>query len=367
MATPTILEVNPTPDGEGIALADPIFVVFDQEIDPTTLQLVVEGPDTDRWSGPDQARLDDTNTDADDEILTTPGYKGVVAGTVSFEKVDAEGNGVSGYDYSGIGTMWYTKATFTPTYQLAANTTFRIYVMGDEESTDDIDFGVSSRTVYDTVRGSNLGNGSVTFSGGYTGTSEDVIRVKVKEAGNGEDRLRFQYWRDGAPSVVRELTTRLSSQLLFDGVSVKFSGDFEIDDTFSVVIEPVSRMQNTYTWSFTTGSGSIIEISEDLAHAPSVPIGGFTTQGGQVDLSSAGLKILSITPASRSTNLDPASVENIVVVFNKALDEESITDDMVEIWTEPVNGNFVDNTIQYAGELAKILSVDGDTLTIQIA
>jgi hypothetical protein len=39
----------------------------------------------------------------------------------------------------------------------------------------------------------------------------------------------------------------------------------------------------------------------------------------------------------------------------------------VEVWTEPVNGDFEDNSIEYSGELSKILTVSGDTLTIQIA
>lgn len=367
MAAPAIVEVNPTPDAEGVALADRIFVVFDQEIDPTSIQIVVEGPDTDRWSGPDQVRLDDTNTDADDPILTTPGYKGVLGGTLSFEKVDSEGNGVSAYDYSGLGDIWYTKVVFTPTMQLAALKEYRVYIMGSEESTEDFTCGVSSRTVYDTVRGANLGDGSATFTGGYTGGTADVINVKIKEAGNASERIRFQYWKTSVPGIVRELDTKQSSQLLFDGISVRFSGDFEVNDSFTVVVEPAVRMADTYTWSFTTGSGSIVEVSEDLAHAPSVPIGGFTTQGGQIDLSSASLKVVSITPANRSTNLVPTSVEQIVIVFNKTLDDTTVTDEVVEVWSEPVNGNFTNNTIEYAGELAKILSVDGDTLTIQIS
>jgi len=367
LAAPTIVEVNPAPSGTSIALADRIFVVFDQEVDPETVQIIVEGPDTDRWSGPDQARIDDTNTDADDDILATPGYKGVLGGTLSFEKVDSEGNSVSAYDYSGLGDIWYTKAIFTPTYQLVANTEFRVYIMGSEESAEGVDCGVSSRTVYDTAKGANLGTGSVSFSGGYTGTASDVINVRVVRAGNAEDKLRFQYWRTGAPTVVRELTTRLSSQLLFEGISVRFTGDFEINDTFTCVIEPAVRMADTYTWVFTTGSGSIITVSEDLAHAPSVPIGGFTPVSGSVNLSSAGLQILSVTPEHRSTNLAPTSVEAIVIVFNKALDAETITDDSIEVWSEPVNGEFTGNDIQFSGELAKILSVNGSILTIQIA
>ena len=54
----------------------------------------------------------------------------------------------------------------------------------------------------------------------------------------------------------------------------------------------------------------------------------------------------------------------VVVKFNKALDEDSIIDANITVWSEPVNG---DPAILAEGAIAKILSVDGDTLTIQIS
>ena len=364
MAAPTIVEINPANSAEGVALADQIYVVFDQEVDQTTVQILLEGPDTDRWSGPEQVRWDEPNTDADDDVLASPGYKGIVAGSITFEKIDSDGNGVSALDYSGEGDLWRTKAIFTPTEQLAPNTEYRVWIMGDEDSGDTIVSGASSRTVFDTIIGANLGDGRVYFTGGYNGSNaEDVYHVKVKEAGDASDGLKFEWWKTSAPLLVRELDTRRSSQVLDNNVYVRFEGDFEVDDEFSVNVKTGERMQSTYTWIFTTGAGSIVTVPSSVEQSPSIPVGGFSSTTGAA---ASTFGVVSVTPAERATNLDHATIDTITVKFSADVDASTITDDTVEIWSEPVNGDFHDNSIEYTGELAKILTVSGDTLTIQI-
>jgi hypothetical protein len=362
MAAPAIVEIHPASSAEGVVLSDRVSVVFDQEVDRTTVQIMLEGPDTDRWSGPEQVRWDNPDTDADDDVLATPGYKGMVAATLSFEKVDEDGHGVTAFDYTGGGAMWRAKAILTPSEPLAANTQYRVWVIGDEETGDNIISGVSSRTVFDAVRGANLGDGSAIFNGGYSGSNaEDIYTVRVKEAGAVSDKLLFQYWRTSAPMIIRELRTSQRSQLLNDGVFVRFDGDFEVDDEFTVQVKTGERMQSTYTWVFTTGAGSIAVVPDAVEQAPSVPVGGFE---GQAADASSTFRVLGTVPASRATNLDPDSIEQIVVRFSANIDETTITDDAVTVRSEPVNG---DPDIEAEGDITKVLSVDGDTLTILIS
>jgi len=363
MTAPSIIEVYPVNGAEGVVLSDTIYVVFDQEVDTTSVEIFLEGPDTDRWSGPDQARWDNPNTDADDDVLASPGYKGIVPGSLSFEKVDEDGNGISALDYTGGGSLWRSKVVFTPTRPLSANTEYRIWIVGDEETGDSIVSGVSSRTVFDPAKGSNLGDGEATFSGGYIGSRpEDIYYIRIKETGSASDKILFQWWKASSPLVVRQLNTRENSQLLNEGVFVKFSGDFEEDDEFSVHVKSGERMQNTYTWVFTTGAGSIETVPSSSSEGAAVPAAGWDGLGAASGAS--GLRVLEITPASRATNLDPLSIETIVVKFSANLDEDTITDDTVQVWSEPVNG---DPQFEAQGELVKTLSISGDTLTIQIS
>ena len=139
MTAPAIVEVSPVSAAVGVVLSSPITILFDREVDQTTVSMFIEGPETDRWSGPDLAYWDDPTTTADDAILDSPGYDGIVQGTLTFVQVDSEGNDVSGsHDYSGTGTVWRSKAVFTPTQPLAVGVEYRVYIVGDEESNDDI-------------------------------------------------------------------------------------------------------------------------------------------------------------------------------------------------------------------------------------
>jgi len=361
MTAPSIVEIHPANGAEGVVLADSVRVTFDKEVDPTTVQILLEGPDNDRWSGPDQVRWDDVNTDADDDVLSSPGYHGFVRGSLTFEKVDADGNPVSGLDYTGGGTNWRTKVVFIPDDPLGATTQYRVYVFGDETDSDEVASGVSTRTVFDTIKGANLGDGNVSFAGGYNGTIEDRFYVKVKETGDAGNGLLFHWWKESSPLVVRELYTKEGSQLLSDGVSVRFSGDFEVDDEFSVVVKPGERMQNTYSWSFTTGSGSIESVpSGVIISQPSTIVSGSPSAG---ETTSDGLTVLDVSPANRSTNMDPEDLRTITVTFSASLDSSTVDDDTVKVWTEPVNG---DPDIEAEGSITKTLTVNGNILTIQL-
>jgi hypothetical protein len=356
VAAPTIASVYPGDEATGVVLSDVVYVIFDQEVDHSTVQIIVEGPDTDRVTGPDLTRWDDPTTTSDDEILESPAYKGIVAGTLTFVAVDDSGEIYSGaQDYTGSGNIWRTKAIFTPDIPFGAMTEFRVYIIGDEESTDDLESGVSSRTVFDVQKGANLGTGEAYFRGGYSGTINNKYNVEITETGDAGD-VHFKWWKDSAPLIIRELKTSLSSILLDNGVYVRFEGALEDGDTYSVVVKPGVRMANTYTWTFTTGSGSILAVpaAADTSY-------GITDLAGAT---SSDLRIVSVTPAERATNLAPTDVEVIVIKFNKNLDDTTITDDAVTVWTEPVNG---DTSLDAEGAIAKILTVSGDTLTIQIS
>jgi len=363
VAAPSIVTVHPADNSTGFVLTDTPYVIFDREIDPTTLQFLIEGPDTDRWTGPDLVRFDDLTTAVDDNILETPGYKGILKGKIRLEKVDASGNAVSGLDYTGNGSLWHTKAVFIPDEPFAANTEYRIYIVGAEEVGGTVTKGVASRTVFDTRKGSNLGDGTVSFHGGYTGSIEDIFHIKIVEAGKAEDNIQFQWWRDSS-GVVYELNTRLGKQLLTDGVYVSFSGEYEVNDSFSVFVKPPEYMLNTYTWIFTTGAGTIVNVGSDTAPDYSVPVGGFSSTTSGLGSAATSFYVVSTEPASRETNLDPDTVEKIVIYFNKNIDQSTITDDTVRVWTEPVNG---DPNIKAEGELVKILTIEDNKLTIQIS
>jgi len=358
MAAPTIVEVHPVSSATGVVLSDTITVTFDQEVDIDSVSIIVEGPDTDKWSGPDLALFDDLDTDSDDDILSTAGYKGIVQGEVTEIKVDAEGDTVSTYDYTGGGSNWYSKAVFTPDIPLASLTSYRVYVIGDESDNDNIMSGVSARTVFDTSKGTNLGTGDPTFGGMYTGTITDVYNARISSAG-AVGTAKFVWWKDSDPLIVRELTTKQNSQLLSDGVSIQFTDStYVVNDTFEVVVKAPVRMASTYTWTFTSGAGSIETVPS--ASVVSIPI---TSPEGSTGTDASTFTISSMDPDNRDTNLAYASLNTITVTFSADPDATTITDSTVTVSMEPVNG---DPAVADTTELVKALSLSGSVLTITI-
>jgi len=360
LSAPVIDEVYPVNGAIGIVLSDTIQVTFDQEIDPNTVSIIVEGPDTDRWSGPDQSFYDDPTDSTRKDILVSPGYHGLLSGTYTYEYLDEEGTVVSeAYDYTGAGTTYKSKVTFTPTVPFGPNTEYTIYVLGDEESTDNLSTGVSSRTVFDTVKGANLGNGDATFTGGYTGNVNDKYYIEILDDGD-TGTARFKWYKQTDPLTERVLTTKQTSQLLDNGVYVRFTDATFVDgDTFNVVTHPPVRMELTQKWAFTTGSGNFETVADDDSiSSPALPIGTESTV--------SVLSIVSTTPEHRKSNITTSSIGTITIKLSASIDSSTVTDDTVTVWTEPVNGDYEGTTITHDGALTKTLSVDGDTITITL-
>ena len=134
--------IHPTASGLGIITSDQIWVLFDREIDETTIaggNFFITGPDFDTWSGPDlQLFLDRESLGDEEEILQSPGFLGLVQGEITFERISLSSDGtvVTTEDTVGSGHLYRTKAIFTPTNRLQANTEYRVYLSGDEDTGD---------------------------------------------------------------------------------------------------------------------------------------------------------------------------------------------------------------------------------------
>jgi len=113
-----VLDTFPANNDVGVPLLTTITVVFNGELDQTELQsnFFVEGPDTDQYVGPGILNLtypDNVSQGAIDGFLTSPGYKGIVGGDITFEWVDVNDSSIT-----VSGSPYNTKLIFTPTQPL---------------------------------------------------------------------------------------------------------------------------------------------------------------------------------------------------------------------------------------------------------
>lgn len=110
----------------GVPLLTAITILFDRAMDETDLDnhLFVEGPDTDQFIGPGLTFLeypDNTSQGEVDDFLRSPGYKGIVQGVTTFEKVDPNDATIT-----GVMIPYRTRAVFTPDKPLVPLTEYTV-------------------------------------------------------------------------------------------------------------------------------------------------------------------------------------------------------------------------------------------------
>lgn len=355
--------IYPASNSVGAILSAPIFVIFDREIDENSIDtgnFFVEGQDTDTFIGPDMGlQLPDVSDSGSNDQLASPGYKGIIQGKISFEKIANTSTDVySGFDISGTGSLWRTKAIFTPTNALQKLTKYTVYLVGDEDITDGISTGIRARSIFDVVKGSNIGTGDIAFVGTFDGSAvTDTFNVKITTAGAASEAW-FIWWRSSDPSLIFGpiRTEQIQNTILEEGVYVDWrTGNFEVNDTFSAVVRKPSLFTGNTYWSFDTGTGSI----EILPETTSTSIIGDTSL---ILIPTTKLLIDSYLPADKSTNL-PLTTNRIVIQFNSNIDPSTVTSESVTIMGLPVNG---DENIFSPKQIYTNITVSGNQIILDI-
>lgn len=360
---PAIQNVFPAADSTGVPVGVTVFVVFDEEIDPTTVDraFLISGPDTDRWTGPDLQLFDRPSTPDPELFLDSPAYTGIVQGTFEIKKLNTSNVEVDNATYSYGGPASYkSKVIFTPNDVLSAITEYTVIVSGDELDTDDIKVGIQSRTVFDTILGTNLGDGEVTYSGGYTGTITDQYVVQITVAGD-IGTAKYIWYKTSDSLTVHTGTTSTHEVLLEDGVFIVCDGEnFIVGDEFRVNVRPPTYMTGSMTWSFTTGSGSIVAV-------PSTTSTSVIGDIGSTSVDTTPFLVLSTVPDQLTSQVS-IETDTIIINFNDAVDPDTITQESVKVSVHPARGKFTGNTVVDLGDIPKILTLSSDQkkLTIKI-
>lgn len=377
MAAPTSLQTYPADSDTGIPVGIDIEIVFDRGIDLYTAQnhVVLYGDDFDETSGPDSAIWADGDTGQNPYFLRSPGFKGLVELEASLVYVDLDTGptytevdpGVitgeadeTGYAPAGVGH----KLVLTPREPLAPDTEYTLHVLGDPDS---IDTGVSSRTVFDVrPEFTNIGVNAVVHTNfTYTGTTADTVVVEITTGGNiGTAEYRWYYDSLGVGTAVTGLVTSRRFRRLQDGLQLRFSGSgFFAGDIYKFNVEPIERMASSFTVTFTTNDGSYSTApSSPSTPATSSPPSSVLPPAPGASTTTSALEILEMTPYDGAYNVS-TDLRTITIVFSDTLDASTITDDSVELFKYPVSGLYQGQSDVV--ELEKILTVSGDTLTIE--
>ena len=359
MTSPNIIDVYPAHGSQGMPVGDSVVVVFDQEIDLNSINegsFVVSAPDNDVLFNGELQPFEPESFLQQLDVLSSPYYGGRVKGTIRFERRNASGGLIddSTKDYDGDGALWNTAAIFTPEVPFRANVKYTVLVAGDTSPDSDFDSGIFTRSVFDTKLEVGT-NESANFCGTFTGDASEQYFIRISSAGE-TGAAEYVWWKGSDPLTTFEGLTSTGKRELENGVCVFFDKDatHTSGDKWSVIVKPYELMDTNYSFQFYTGSGSIV-----------VPPSERSTTGIESIASeeASPLMIVEITPVDGATNLDPESIVTIEVKFNKNLDPTTITPETVRVIATAVNG---DPEISAAGEIATVLDVSGNVLTIQI-
>lgn len=283
-----ILDVYPSQGSIGIATGSSITVIFDQEMDLSSINsgtFLLYAPNTSDIFGPTLEAIEQIGAAG----LSSSNY---ISSLIEYYKVDSDNNIIESdiFDTSGDGTLWKTLAVLKPLQALLPNVSYKVVVSGDESSNNGFSSGVKTRNIFDPVK-AVVGTGEALFSGGYTGTSTSTYSLEILEGG-ATGTATYRWWNTASPLVIKEGITTTGTRLLEKGISVFFesNGTFETGDRWTVLCKPSVSYGSSASWSFTTGSGSIV-----------TPPSTSSTSG-----------ILGVTPSTSITNLSGFEVSRVV-------------------------------------------------------
>ena len=354
---PQIIDVYPAPGAQGVVIGDRVTVTFDQAMDEESINtgtMVLIGPSDSFIFGPDFTPLDAPGIE-DEQILNSPYTGAYVEGIITFERLNpSSGNIIDIDDFTGAGNLYRTKAIFTPNQPLNPGVEYRLLLAGDEDPTDSFDTGVRTRTVFDTVVAAT-GSGRLSFNGGYDGSTDAEYTIEITVGGS-TGQAEYVWWSALDPLTTYPGITSTGRRLLENGVwtSCDPDGSFTVGDTFSVVCKPSEVLQDNYSWTFHTGSGSILTPPSSSSTTGISDIGGTGT--------TIAFGVSSIDPALREYNID-ITQNTIVITFSEPPTIATVIADNFSVVAEAVSGNPIYNAV---GDVTFTLSQADAVITLTL-
>lgn len=374
MAVPAVLDTYPADEDTGIPVGSVLYVDFDRGVDTSTCRnsVVLYGADTDTASGPNGAIWINQTQGTNPQYLHSPGFKGLAEVDLQLVYVDQDtGEELALEDveneayelaYGTAGAIHRLK--ITPRQQLAADTEYVLHIMGDPDSQGN---GISSRTVFDVLP--DVGNGDsgiVEVYGGYVRSQTDRVIITIQTAGAINTSTYSWYYENEGPSTARTgCVTSRRYRRLEDGLQIRFSGSgFVQGDIYRVRVEPIERLEESYRVTFTTNDGSYSEAPDSPSTpATSEPPSSILPASPTEPLGDTTMSIVACEPPNGAYQMNK-NVREFTITFSDQLDPATITADTVRVYKYPVSGIF--NGTRNIIELAKVLTVNGDVLTIKI-
>lgn len=229
---------------------------------------------------------------------------------------------------SDAGVKYRSQIIITPATLLKDNADYSVILSKD----------LAKRSVFDVkANASNVGAGVPLVKGPFTGLSNDQYKIDITTGGN-ENSTKFKVTRLSDNFVINNLSAKKRFIEVEKGVFVKFdTGSYLTGDSYTVVVKPLVKTNEIYSWDFSTGDSNYTVPSDDNSTTViDLPV---NDGSGPVVNPNAPFKLVSVSPSPDSIMNSPTN-KIVTFTFNKNIKPDSMTAEKVKLIAESTATNF---------------------------
>lgn len=228
----------------------------------------------------------------------------------------------------------------TPSAQLGPHTSYSVILSRD----------LAKNSVFDvTANSSNVGAQAPSFKGPYTGLATNSYRVMITVGGN-ENTATFRLIRNSDNQITNNLIAKKRYIELEKGIFIKFeTGTYVSGDYFDVIVKPLVKVNEIYSWDFTTGdSNYTIPADENSNVIIGLPV---STGTGTTNPTNPSLpfKLISVSPINSAIMQSPSN-KIVTFTFSKNINPASVTNDKIRLIAESTVDGFY-GALEYTYEV----------------
>jgi len=367
MSAPKIISVFPSNESTSVPVGAKICITFDKSVDLESVRnnVVVYGEESEIMTGPNDTIWLNQSDIGESDFLKTAGFKGIVEYSIEGVYVnpdtgeELETSEITSFEAEEYLSAYY-KVCLIPKKLLSEKNNYKVFAIGEVE--DNLKKGITKRTLYDPDYSLvNSSTGFVHVYGGYDSNTDDKLFIEITKAGNiGTCEYSCWFEKSGKTSSDEGKVSSRRFRKIKKNLQVRFSGSsFEKGDVYSIEVYKPEFMEDSYQFSFKTSSDFIEEVPETMSTSPI---------GTKIVLTSeeGGLSLLEMSPDDGSTNM-LFQDKTITLTFDNDVDESTVDDETVIVYTYPVSGFYSGgNSQQEPKQLRKKLTVEDNKIIIEL-
>lgn len=238
----------------------------------------------------------------------------------------------TGKDYgsdANSGAKYRSQIVITPIPHLNSHGNYSVILSKD----------LAKKSVFDVKANvANVGATAPLVKGPFSGLSNDEYKIDVVIGGS-ENTAKYKVTRLSDNFVINNLAAKKRFIEVEKGVFVKFdTGTYVAGDSFTVVVKPLVKTNEIYSWDFTTGDSNYTQPSDDNSTTVvGLPVDNGSSGGGVDPI--AAFKLVSVTPAPDSL-MNSITNKVVTFTFNKNIKPGSITAEKVKLIAESTATNY---------------------------